>query len=424
MRAGSRTYLIFGTLLCLLAMLSGVTTEVPETKSAKIEQLITRYQENGYLNGAVLVAEHGSVLYAGGVGAANMDSHQPNTARTRFGIASITKQFTAVLVLQEVAKGRIRLDGRVSEYLPWYRTDTASQMTVEQLLRHTSGLPADFDSPQFSSSEEARIPYEPRAFVEKFCQPNLAYKPGTKWEYSNCGYDMLGLILERVTGKSYQDLLDQNLLEPLGMSDSGLDRNSLTLERRALGYERHPGPRYTPGPSLDRGRLFAGGGMYSTVEDLFRWNQALSRDQVLPSQIRARIFQPGLNDWAYGWFVGTIPPDEPGSGSQRAEMRGDLPGNYFSTIIRYPEQDAVIIVLRNAYGSPEKLETNLQAVLFGKPPRVPRRSPQDLAAHVCQITAGWCGSHGLISLIAILIFLAAVAGHRFWWTRSQHIGQT
>ena len=149
-------------------------------KAARIRDLVARYQRCGFLNGAVLVAEHGKVLYAAGVGEANMETHTPNTPHTRFGIASITKQFTAALVLQEVAQGKLRLDGTVADYLPWYRKDTGARMTIEQLIHHTSGLPVDFDQPEFGDGPEASRHYSPQEFAEKFCQPSLVAEPGKK----------------------------------------------------------------------------------------------------------------------------------------------------------------------------------------------------------------------------------------------------
>jgi CubicO group peptidase (beta-lactamase class C family) len=378
-------------------------------KAARIDELVSRYQQCGYLNGTVLVAQHGKVIYAKGVGDANMESHTPNTPQTKFDIASMSKQFTAALVLQQAAKGKIRLDGTVSEYLPWYRKDTGQTMTVEQLLHHTSGLPPDYDEPEFSATAEASRHYEPQAFAEKFCQPALAAAPGTKWAYSNCGYVLLGLILERVTGKPFGDLLHEELLAPLGMKNTGLDRDDLAALGGATGYERHAGPRYTPGPHLDRAHIFAAGGMYSTVEDLLRWNQALSSDELLSKDLRDQIFKPGMNNWAYGWFVTKISPGWPGAGNTLAEMRGDMPGNFFSWILRYPEQDAVIIVLRNGYGSTEHFEENLQAILFDHPPRMPSRSPKDVVAHAWLMTYASVTSHRWLSF---LILLFALGG--FW----------
>jgi len=212
--------------------------------------------------------------YARSVGYANIESHTPNTPRTRFGIASITKQFTALLVLQQAAEGKILLQGRVSDYLPWYRKDTGTRMTIEQLLHHTSGLPLDFDSPEFSATPEATHRYEHQEFAEKFCQPPVTSQPSTRWEYSNCGCNLLGLILEHVTGVPFDTLLHQRILDALDRRDSGMDRNDLPQPGGATGYLRHAGPRYTFGPYLDRIHGFCSGSMSSTAEDLYQWNQA------------------------------------------------------------------------------------------------------------------------------------------------------
>ena len=143
---------------------------------------------------------------------------------------------------------------------------------------------------------------------------------------------------------------------------------------------RHAGPRYTAGLYEDRGHIFAAGAMYSTAEDLFCWSQALSEGGSVPKEIRDQIFKPGMNNWGFGWFVTKIAPGEPGAGSTMEEMRGDMPGNYFPWILRYPGQDGVIIVLRNVYGSTERLEQNIQAILYDMEPRMPSRSPKDLVA--------------------------------------------
>jgi CubicO group peptidase (beta-lactamase class C family) len=373
------------------------------SKAERIAQLVSIYEKYGYLNGAVLVAEHGTVIYAKGIGDANMESHVPNTPQTKFDIASITKQFTAVLVLQQVAEGKIRLDGPVSDYLPWYRKDTGERITVEQLIHHTAGLPPDYDAPEFGDGEAAARRSEPLAFAQKVCQPALVSEPGTKWNYSNCGYVLLGLILERVTGKPFDVLLQQRLLQPLGMKDSGMDRNNLQSIGGASGYTRHAGPHYSPGPYIDRTHIFSAGSMYSTVEDLFRWNQAFPSSVFFSQDMRERIFAPGLGNWAYGWFVTSIPPGAPGEGSPMAEMRGDMPGNFFAWILRYPEQNDVIIVLRNGYGSTENLEQNIQAILFDHEPRLPRRSPTDIAAKIAWTSLGLLRTHRVAT--ALILFL-------------------
>jgi CubicO group peptidase (beta-lactamase class C family) len=417
-----RVFAIWTALLAAgfaLCAVSGAYATNPATNAVGFDEVVSHYAHNGYLRGAVLIAQHGQVLFAKGIGEANTQTHTPNTPQTRFGIASITKQFTAALVLQQVDQGRIRLDGTISEYLPWYRKDTGQRMTVDQLLHHTSGLPADYNDPEFCDTPEARQHYEPQEFAEKFCQPNLVAEPGSTWAYSNCGYVLLGLILERASGKPFETLLKEQLLEPLGMKDTGLDHNDLLGNGGACGYTRHAGPRYTPGPYLDRSHIFSAGAMYSSTEDLLRWNRALSSTNFFNEGIRRAMFTPLKHDWADGWFVTNIPQGGPGAGSLLAEMRGDMPGNFFAWVLRYPEQDAVIIVLRNGYGSTEHFEQNLQAVLFGQAPRLPSRSPKDVLARCGQIIVGSVREHWMLAASASLAVVAF-----YFFTRSSRKPRT
>lgn len=375
------------------------------TKAGRIDQLVSRYREWGYFNGAILVAEHGKVVYERGVGYANIAMHTPNTPQTKFGIASISKQFTAALVLMQVATGHLRLDATVSEILPWYRKDTGSRITVDELLRHTSGLPPDFGAPEFGDGEPAARRVEPKTFAQSVCQPALVSEPGTRWNYSNCGYILLGLVLEQITAKPFEETLQSQLLRPLQMNDTGMDNNNLARLGGAVGYRRRAGPRYVPGPYIDRRHVFAAGSTYSSVEDLYRWNQALTHSNLFSEELRKKIFTPGLGEWGYGWFVRTIAASQPGEGSMVAEMRGDMPGNFFAWILRYPEQDDVVIILRNGYGSTENLEQNLQAILFEREPHLPRRSPVDMAAQVGWVSGNWIFTHRFLSSLILILFV-------------------
>jgi CubicO group peptidase (beta-lactamase class C family) len=375
------------------------------TKAERLAAVVRYYHDHGFLNGAVLVGENGRIIYEKAVGEANFASHIPNTPSTKLGIGSITKQFTALLVLQQADEGKIELDASISEYLPWYRQDTGSHMTIEQLMHHTSGLPPDFDSPEFSGDAPAGKFYEPEDFAKQFCSPSLSSQPGSTWNYSNCGYILLGLILERVTGEPFGELLRKRLLDPLGMKNTGLPHQDYAEMAGAIGYKRHAGPRYTPGPYLDLRHCFSAGAMYSTVEDLFLWNQALTSSPLITASQREQIFQPGKNSWGYGWFVTKIPAGVPGAGNTQAEMRGDMPDNFFAWILRYPEQDAVIIVLRNSYESTERLEENLQAVLFDAPPRLPSRQVADLLAGPFVKFGGWAQVHWLVAPFILLLLV-------------------
>ncbi|HKW61941.1 MAG TPA: serine hydrolase domain-containing protein [Candidatus Acidoferrum sp.] len=394
--------------LFLIAPARLASQTLPLDKAQRIDRVVSQYEKLGYFNGAILVADRGKVIYSKGVGQASFDYDIPNTPQTKFGIASITKQFTALLILQQVAENKIALHGKVTDYLAWYRKDTGNRMTIEQLVHHTSGMPSDFDWPEFNATPEGARRYEHQEFAEKFCQPALTSEPGTKWEYSNCGYNLLGLILERVSGIPFEVLLQQRILDPLGMKNSEVGQNNWPPSGSATGYLRHAGPRYSRGALIDLIHGFSSGSMYSTVEDLYKWNQALTGGDFISKELREQIFTPGLHDWGYGWFIAKIPVGQPGAGNTMAEMRGDMPENFFAWILRYPERDAVIITLRNVYGSTEGLEQNIQAILFDGAPHLPSRSPKDIAAQIWLVPAAWIASHITLSVLLMLIVVATI----------------
>lgn len=284
------------SLLALISLLAAIPAagQVPSIdKAQRIDEVVSHYQKLRYFNGAILVADRGEIIYSRGVGKASFDYDIPNTPSTKFGIASITKQFTALLILQQVAENKIALQGKVADYLPWYRKDTGNRMTVEQLLHHTSGLPSDFDWPEFNATPEGARRYEHQEFAEQFCQPGLTSEPGAKWEYSNCGYNLLGLILERVSGMPFEVLLQQRVLGPLSMKNSGVEQNNWPPSGGATGYLRHAGPRHSRGALIDLIHGFSSGSMYSTVEDLYKWNQTLSSGEFVSRNCANRFLCPG-----------------------------------------------------------------------------------------------------------------------------------
>ena len=254
-------------------------------RAAKIDKLISQYAECCAFTGAVLVSEHDTVIFKKGYGLANREWNIPNTPEVKFRLGSITKQFTSMLIMQQVAKGTIKLDGALSDYLPYYRQDTGSKVTISQLLSHTSGIPDFTDAPK----PDLRVHYSVDDFVKRFCSGDLQFEPGTKYLYDNHGYFILGAILERVTGKSYEVLLKENIFAPLGMKDSGYDHAANILAKRASGYEQDLTGVVNAAPLLDTGgQPYAAGALYSTVEDLYKWDQALYTDKLVPKRSQAK----------------------------------------------------------------------------------------------------------------------------------------
>jgi CubicO group peptidase (beta-lactamase class C family) len=351
-----------------------------EAKAKRIDALVESYRRVGQFNGSVLVAEKGAVVFKKAYGLAQMEWGIPNTPDTRFRLGSITKQFTATLVLRQVEQGRIRLDGTLSEYLPDYRKDTGAKVKVHHLLTHTSGIPSYTDRPSFFP-EVSRDPYPVDEFVKKFCSGDLEFEPGSKFHYDNSGYFLLGAVLEKVTGKTYEQLLREEILDPLGMKDTGYDRGETILPRRAAAYEKDLGG-YRNAAYLDMSLPYAAGALYSTVEDLYRWDQALYGTAVLSEASKEKMFAPFLEGYAYGWNVRTIPAGEPEAGKKEIGHGGGING--FNTLIRrVPEDRGLIVLLNNTGGTAlAAIARGILEVLAGGEPAPPKQGIADVIAPV------------------------------------------
>ena len=208
--------------LALSAVLLTASVAFTQTKSAKIDALIQQYVANRQFNGSVLVAEKGQIIFKKGYGMANMEWNIPNAPDTKFRLGSITKQFTAMLIMQLVEKGKLKLTGKVTDYLPDYPKATGDKITIHHLLTHTSGLSNYTNFPGFFE-KQSRNPYTPEVFLKEFMNLPLDFEPGSKFSYSNSGYFLLGVIIEKVTGKSYAEVLKTNILAPAQLQDTGYD---------------------------------------------------------------------------------------------------------------------------------------------------------------------------------------------------------
>ena len=323
----------------------------------EIEHLLKARLDAGEFNGTALVARGGRVVYERGFGFANREWRTPNDTRTKFEIGSMTKQFTALLVLQFVNEGRIRLDGHVSDYLPYYRHDTGGRVTIHNLLSHTSGIPDFLAAPGFLEGTASRRRYSVREFAMEHCSGDLQFEPGAGFTYSNSGYFLLGAILEEVSKQTYEQLVEQRIFAPLGMKDSGYTHTETILPNRAAGYERTAGAlrnaRY-----YDMSIPFAAGALYSTVRDLFLWYQALYTERLLPARLRDLLFKPNRENYGYGWAILIQAPGSPYAG-ESIPMHGGAIFGYQSVIQRIPAHKQLIVLLDNT-DSPKLLDIALE----------------------------------------------------------------
>jgi len=363
-------------ILCTTIVLFISQHAAAQDKAAKIQEVLALAHKYQQFNGAALVAENGKVVYKGAFGMANMEWNIPNTPDTRFRLGSITKQFTAMLTLQLVEQGKIKLDAKISDYLPDYRKDVGEKVTIHHLLTHTSGIPSYTGQPGFFENV-SRNPYKVSDFVKKYASGNLEFEPGSKFSYNNSGYFLLGAIIEQVTGKPYEQVLKQNILDPAGMKNTGYDHHDTIIPKRASGYSKTAGG-YTNALYLDMSIPYAAGSMYSTVEDLYLWDQALYTDKLLSAQSKELMYKPFLENYAYGWVVTNASFKQNDQPVQVITHGGGING-FTTTIVRYPKEKNLIVMLDNTgTGYLDRLSESIARILYNQPYEPPKISIVDV----------------------------------------------
>jgi CubicO group peptidase (beta-lactamase class C family) len=372
----------------------------------QIEEYLGQHHAVGQLSGAVLVADCGELIYQGAFGMANSDWAIPNTPLTKFRLASITKQFTAMVVLQLVREGRLDLEAPITRYLADYPTASGERVTLRHLLNHTSGIPSYTDFPGFMTGA-AKQRFSTKEFVTLYCSEPLEFEPGSRFQYSNSAYFLLGAIIEAVTGKTYGTALQERIFGPLEMTNSGLDDQYQVIPGRATGYSEVLGGRRVA-LWIDMTTPGAAGAMYSTVGDLWKWDQALRSETLLNGDLARLMVTPGHANYAMGWEIETLPPESGGSvlaglvadvqapdspvdgtPADQAGLRsahthsGGMPG--VSTLIwRVPAEGRCIIVLGNTFETAARpIQIGICEILAGREPRPARaRGDYELAGMV------------------------------------------
>jgi CubicO group peptidase (beta-lactamase class C family) len=340
--------------------------------SASIGAYVQKFVDLERFNGAVLVAVEDGIAFKHAYGMADFEWSIRNTTDTRFRLASITKQFTSMLIMQLVDEGRLSLDDRLADRVPYYRKDTGGKVTIHHLLSHTSGIP-NFTSIPNMMRDHSRTPLRLRELVTQFCSGDLEFEPGEKFAYSNSGYVILGAIIEQVTGKAYEESLRERVFAPLGMNSSGYDHSETLIARRAAGYDRDlRGLRNCA--YLEMSLPFAAGALYSTVEDLYLWDRALYGTQLLSEAARNRMFTPGIGGYAYGWFVGREAIG-PGKAERTVMQHFGVINGFSSLILRIPEDRVLVVLLNNTGGTTlVPIAQGIEELLYGRAPKSPKES--------------------------------------------------
>ena len=354
---------------------------------SEIEAYLQAYLDNGYFIGSVLVDCAGEILLSKGYGMANLEHNIPNRPQTKFRLASVTKQLTAAAILKLQEQNLLKVNNSLATYLPNY--PHGEQITIHQLLNHTAGIPnyTSFDDYQ----TKKRLATKLDDLIAWFSDRPLEFTPGDRFSYSNSGYVVLAKIIESVSNQSYANYLQQYIFNPLGMNDSGYDRQETILKNRASGYVS-TGEGYQNAEYIDMSVPSGAGGIYSTVEDLSKWTRSLYTDVVLNQSSRNTMFAstvkvPTEEDeqayYGYGWFI-DIQHD-----LDRISHDGGIDG-FRTHLARYPNEQIAIIVLSNLATSPvAKIGRDIAAILLGKSYELPqKREAIDLDPSIYQAYVG------------------------------------
>ena len=330
--------------MALAALLAAALPAAAETPSEKAATLLDGLIETNDPGAVVLVAQDGKILFEKGRGLADREHHVPVIPQTTFLIGSVTKQFTASAILKLQEEGKLSVDDKLSKYIPDF--PRGNEVTLRQLLTHTSGIhnynedPGFFDRATNDTTE---------AFIEAMKKEPYDFDPGTKWSYVNSGYLVLGYIVEKVSGQSYGDFLRENFFQPLGMTNTGVYSGQTDLPHEALGYSLGTNgfkPALNSHPSWFGGA----GALYSTVEDLYRWNEGIFNGRVLDTASLKAAFIPvkeyegqvnSDSGYGFGWEV------RHARGLRVIWHEGGLPG-FRSVLLRVPDEKLTVAILANA----------------------------------------------------------------------------
>ncbi len=320
-----------------------------------MEQIVRSFADKKQFMGSVLVAKGDQVLFNKAYGMANLEWNIPNTPQTKFRLGSITKQFTAVAILMLEEQGKLSIDEPVSRHLPdapaaW------SKVTIRHLLAHTSGIPSFTGFPTYREFQVKQ--HTPEQLVALFRDKPLEFQPGEKWNYSNSGYVLLGYLVEKISGQSYAEFLKQNIFDKLDMNDSGYDSNTAVIPRRASGYAPS-GMGLANAGYIHMSVPHGAGALYSTTEDLHRWERGLFGGKLLKPDTLTKLTTVVKDGYALGVAVSDK------DGRRRVGHGGGIEG--FNThLIYYPAEEVTVAVLGNQNGpAPDRIADMLGKVAVG-----------------------------------------------------------
>lgn len=328
--------------------------------TARLDSLFSAHFPANAPGVAVLVAQKGSILYEKAFGSASLELQTPLTPGMLFDIGSITKQFTAVAVLQLVEQRLIRLSDSIQRYIPEF----PHVVTIENLLTHTSGIP-DYMRLHPADPYLERKDFTPAGIIDTLASRPLEFKPGTRFRYSNSGYFLLGYVIQRVTGEPYHTYLEEHLFKPLGLRHTFYNLPGEVIQGHVYGYKNETG-RFEKADYWSATLPFAAGGLVSNVEDLLAWQNGLHKllkPETLQKALSSFVLPDGVpTGYGYGWYV-------MGSGAGRMISHGGAITGFRASVLYYPTQDVFVAVLANCdCTQADELAAGVSDIVLGRSP--------------------------------------------------------
>ena len=352
---------------------SNPTLLLPENAEKEIAQIVNMMDDNGQFSGAVLISVKGEIIYKDAVGYANIADSIPNTCDTKFRIASFTKPITVILVLQLVEDGKLKLDDKLIDYLPEFPKEKGEGITIHHLLTHTAGITGESRIPNLIDIEKEY--YTRERFFNCIVEQDIIFKPGEGREYSNFGYALLGMIIEKASGMSYNELLQEKICKPAGMKNTLEDITAQHIDKRAIGYNYNYFTGLELASFIDMSFTFGAGHLLSTVNDLYLFDKALYSSKLLNKKSKELFFNK------YGWHYQNVPYGKGFKKIRSNSLDGSVNG--FGSHTQRIDKDTVFIVaLRNTkeYKKeivikwPDYMMSRILAIMYGEEYDLPKKS--------------------------------------------------
>ena len=338
------------TLSITIAGLAACQSPRENQTSKRIDEIVRFRTEIKEFSGSVLIAKGDDIVFSKAYGLANIEWNIPNTTTTKFRLGSITKQFTAAAILLLEEEGKLKLEDPVRSHWP-EAPRSWDKVTIFHLLTHTSGMPQPDDTWRFSEGPAEET-------VSHFRDKPLEFEPGTEYRYSNSGFILLAYLIERVSGQTYSDFLQERILKPLGMKDSGVESNGPIVLNRASGYADGD-DGFVNAAYLSMPSSIGSGALYSTTEDLLRWTQGLFGGKLL----KASSLEKMLTPFKEGYGLGVEISKEK---DVKVIVHGGSIEGFTALLAYYPDEKMTLVVLANLEGTADGLAKRLSGFMHGE----------------------------------------------------------